>query len=44
MSNVQQYDLFNHYENLGYSKRQIEDDLIFTLQNRLRNMSNLQKE
>jgi hypothetical protein len=44
MSNVQQYDLFNHYGNLGYSKKQIEDDLIFTLQNRLRNMSNLQKD
>jgi hypothetical protein len=44
MTNVQQYDLFGHYGKLGFSERQIQDDLIFTLQNRLMNMSNLQKD
>ena len=44
MTSVQQYDLFGHYGKLGFSERQIQDDLIFTLQNRLMNMSNLQKE
>ena len=44
MTNVQQYDLFGHYGKLGFSEKQIQDDLIFTLQNRLMNMSNLQKD
>ena len=44
MSNVDQYDLFDHYTKLGFTKTQIEDDLIFTLQERMANMSSLQKE
>ena len=32
MTSVQQYDLFGHYGKLGFSERQIQDDLIFTLQ------------
>ena len=44
MSNVDQYELFDHYTKLGFSKTEIEDDLIFTLQERMANMSSLQKE
>lgn len=44
VSNVDQYELFDHYTKLGFTKTQIEDDLIFTLQERMANMSNLLKE
>ena len=43
VSNVEQYSLFDHYGKLGFTKKQIQDDMIFTLQNRLMNMSDTQK-
>jgi len=44
MSNVERYDVFGHYGKLGFTKKQIQDDMIFTLQERMANMSSLQKE
>ena len=44
MSNVEQYQLFDHYQKLGFTKTQIIDDMIFTLQNRMENMSDVQRE
>ena len=44
MSNVQRYDVFDHYGKLGFTKKQIEDDMIFTLQERMANMNSLLKE
>ena len=44
VSNVDQYELFDHYKKLGFSETQIIDDLIFTLQERMANMSDIQKK
>lgn len=44
MADVTQHEIYSTYKKLGYTKKQIDDDLIFTLQNRLWNMTLREKK
>ena len=44
MVNVSQHEIYSTYTKLGYTKKQIDDDIIFTLQNRLYNMTTREKK
>ena len=41
---VTQHEIYSTYTKLGYTKKQIDDDIIFTLQNRLYNMTTREKK
>ena len=40
---VEQYDVYTHYSQFGFTPSMINDDIVFTLQNRFVSMSDSQR-